>query len=264
CQRELQEYSVDNAAHEKPAFLTKLFATTDGLNKAMGCAWRVRGEAELELELETTVPLRQSQHQPHLELQVKEPRILSGLLRNRSSCATTATATVTITAQTMMGYKDDSRHRAGQRSTWIDSDSSKNSNQDDLLDNTDTETINRSNSLVSDSTHSSKSISSGSTLIGSTDNGTSLDPDAEQAGYGNSRTRPPDRAQPIGSMCQPSLIRRCLGTRKRSNPPVLVFVLRQHPRFAGVLEVIDCDDMVVAYRKIVRETQRPWRETFHE
>ncbi|KAJ1809602.1 hypothetical protein LPJ75_004357 [Coemansia sp. RSA 2598] len=210
------------------------------------------------------MPQTQSQYQPRLESRAKEPHILSGLLRNRSSCA--------ATCQTM-GRRGDSRYCAGQKDAWID-DGSKNCIRDDPLDNADAETINRSNSLASDGAQSSRSINSGSTLVGSSDNGASLDLDrerppgsaqaAEAAGAVAEAATGRRGPQPVGSTHQRSLFRRCLGTRRRPNPPVLVFVLRQHPRFAGVLEVVDCDDMTVAYRKIARETQRPWRETFHE
>ncbi|KAI9501210.1 hypothetical protein GGI25_000564 [Coemansia spiralis] len=41
------------------------------------------------------------------------------------------------------------------------------------------------------------------------------------------------------------------------------FVLRRHPQYSDVLEVIDCEDELVAYRKLSRHS-KPWRETFHE
>ncbi|KAJ2489657.1 hypothetical protein IWW37_003795 [Coemansia sp. RSA 2050] len=47
------------------------------------------------------------------------------------------------------------------------------------------------------------------------------------------------------------------------NAGVLRFILRPHAIYAGILEVIDCDDMSVAYRKISRNG-RAWCETFHE
>ncbi|KAJ1891768.1 hypothetical protein LPJ71_007596 [Coemansia sp. S17] len=48
-----------------------------------------------------------------------------------------------------------------------------------------------------------------------------------------------------------------------SNVGVLRFILRPHAVYAGILEVVDCEDMGVAYRKISRDG-RLWCETFHE
>ncbi|KAJ2750157.1 hypothetical protein GGI19_005262 [Coemansia pectinata] len=48
-----------------------------------------------------------------------------------------------------------------------------------------------------------------------------------------------------------------------SDVGVLRFILRPHAVYAGILEVVDCEDMGVAYRKISRDG-RPWCETFHE
>ncbi|KAJ2599115.1 hypothetical protein GGF39_002366 [Coemansia sp. RSA 1721] len=285
CQREQRECPANVAARDKQLVLfPELFATSSELYKGMGCMWQVKADAK------TTRPPVQSRYQPRLESRTIEPGILSGLLCNRSSS--------TATVQTM-GHKGDPKQRAGQRRAWI-REGNKSSFQDDLPDNADAEAINRSNSLASDGAQSSRSVTSGSTLVGSTDNDTPLAIrvaaqgqvclDAAMADRKHSRTRPPDKAQaqaqaqaqaaaaatvtvtvtdghgpqPVGSTHQPSLFQRCLGTRRRPSPPVLVFVLRRHPRFAGVLEVVDCDDMTVAYRKIARETQRPWRETFHE
>ncbi|KAJ2089687.1 hypothetical protein IW138_003285 [Coemansia sp. RSA 986] len=42
-----------------------------------------------------------------------------------------------------------------------------------------------------------------------------------------------------------------------------MFVLRRHPLYPEVLEVIDCEDTAVAYRKISR-SGKSWRETFHD
>ncbi|KAJ2701576.1 hypothetical protein FB645_004595 [Coemansia sp. IMI 203386] len=237
CQREQQECPANVAARDKQSvLLPELFATSSEPYKGMGCMWQVKADAK------TTRPPVQSRYQPRLESRTIGPGILSGLLCNRSSS--------TATVQTM-GHKDDPKQRAGQRRAWIREDN-KSSFQDDLPDSADAETINRSNSLASDGAQSSRSVTSGSTLVGSTDNDTPL------------AICVAGQEQPVGSTHRPSLFQRCLGTRRRPNPPVLVFVLRRHPRFAGVLEVVDCDDMTVAYRKIARETQRPWRETFHE
>ncbi|KAJ2846258.1 hypothetical protein J3B02_004455, partial [Coemansia erecta] len=41
------------------------------------------------------------------------------------------------------------------------------------------------------------------------------------------------------------------------------FVIAPHPRFAEIVEVIDCDEMVPAYRKVSR-SGKSWHETFHE
>ncbi|KAJ1952370.1 hypothetical protein GGI12_006260, partial [Dipsacomyces acuminosporus] len=43
----------------------------------------------------------------------------------------------------------------------------------------------------------------------------------------------------------------------------LQFLLKQHAQYRGVLEVVDCEDMAVAYRKISRSKQE-WCDTFHE
>ncbi|KAJ1795690.1 hypothetical protein LPJ59_004202 [Coemansia sp. RSA 2399] len=43
----------------------------------------------------------------------------------------------------------------------------------------------------------------------------------------------------------------------------IIFVLRRHPQYPEVLEVIDSEDKTVAYRKISRGG-RSWRETFHD
>ncbi|KAJ2654773.1 hypothetical protein IWW48_005909 [Coemansia sp. RSA 1200] len=42
-----------------------------------------------------------------------------------------------------------------------------------------------------------------------------------------------------------------------------VFVLKRHPQYLDVLEVIDLEDKAVAYRKISR-SGNSWRETFHD
>ncbi|KAJ2820605.1 hypothetical protein GGI24_004433 [Coemansia furcata] len=52
-------------------------------------------------------------------------------------------------------------------------------------------------------------------------------------------------------------------TRIASDVGVLRFILRPHAIYTGILEVVDCDDMSVTYRKISRDG-RPWCETFHE
>ncbi|KAJ2445826.1 hypothetical protein GGF42_005865 [Coemansia sp. RSA 2424] len=48
-----------------------------------------------------------------------------------------------------------------------------------------------------------------------------------------------------------------------SGAGVLRFVLSPHATFSGILEIIDCEDMGVAYRKISRDG-RSWCETFHK
>ncbi|KAJ1805961.1 hypothetical protein LPJ75_005173, partial [Coemansia sp. RSA 2598] len=41
------------------------------------------------------------------------------------------------------------------------------------------------------------------------------------------------------------------------------FIVAPHPRFAEIVEVIDCDEMVPVYRKVSR-SGKSWHETFHE
>ncbi|KAJ1824213.1 hypothetical protein LPJ60_000926 [Coemansia sp. RSA 2675] len=53
------------------------------------------------------------------------------------------------------------------------------------------------------------------------------------------------------------------GRENGRNAGVLRFILRPHTTYAGTLEVVDCSDMSVAYRKISRNG-RAWCETFHE
>ncbi|KAI8322106.1 hypothetical protein GQ54DRAFT_304252 [Martensiomyces pterosporus] len=57
------------------------------------------------------------------------------------------------------------------------------------------------------------------------------------------------------------LSRRHQGCRDWSDS--LKFALKQHSLYPGVLEVIDCEDMGVAYRRISR-SKMAWCETFHE
>ncbi|KAJ2704487.1 hypothetical protein FB645_003209 [Coemansia sp. IMI 203386] len=41
------------------------------------------------------------------------------------------------------------------------------------------------------------------------------------------------------------------------------FIIAPHPRYAEIVEVIDCDDMAPVYRKVSR-SGKSWHETFHE
>ncbi|KAJ2725615.1 hypothetical protein GGI07_001115 [Coemansia sp. Benny D115] len=63
-----------------------------------------------------------------------------------------------------------------------------------------------------------------------------------------------------------SLFGRCarFACRKQPQAATLTFALRRDPRYTGVMEVVDCGDMTVAYRKIMQSSARPWCESFHE
>ncbi|KAJ1890772.1 hypothetical protein LPJ66_007285 [Kickxella alabastrina] len=75
-------------------------------------------------------------------------------------------------------------------------------------------------------------------------------------------------AQAVGSKRGASFLSQYVRSSKRPTHqqqlPAVRFALQHHVQYAGVLEIIDCEDMTVAYRKITREGSTPWTETFHE
>ncbi|KAJ1890755.1 hypothetical protein LPJ66_007294 [Kickxella alabastrina] len=75
-------------------------------------------------------------------------------------------------------------------------------------------------------------------------------------------------AQAVGSKRGASFLSRYMRSSKRpthqQQSPAVRFALQHHAQYAGVLEIIDCEDMTVAYRKVTREGSTPWMETFHE
>ncbi|KAJ2453199.1 hypothetical protein GGF42_003860, partial [Coemansia sp. RSA 2424] len=78
----------------------------------------------------------------------------------------------------------------------------------------------------------------------------------DSSGYGHflqMRGRIPERSVSV----------RGKGDEFGSGAGVLRFVLSPHATFSGILEIIDCEDMGVAYRKISRDG-RSWCETFHK